>query len=503
MFVKAIVIPSCYQDSVVLMRVAGELRQLPQVQEAGLFMGTEANLQILQANGLYTPACAQAAPGDMVMAVRADTEEAAEGALQTGQKALLKTPQAEESTAASPRTLESALQRSPTANLAFISLPGQYAAEEAHRALALGLHVFLFSDNVPLADEIQLKKEAVARNLLCMGPDCGSACLNGVRLGFMNAVPAGRVGLVASSGTGLQAVACHLAAMGEGLSQAVGVGGRDMSAAVGGLMTLAAVQWLAASPATEALVIITKHADDAVLAALDSQLAQLQMPVVFCGLDCTGTLQHARCVDTLDEAAQAVVRALNGTEQDTPPPAVALPADLQPCPKRRIVGLYTGGTLAGEARRLMEKELGQPVAYGKTVPAGHMLLDLGDDAFTVGRPHPMLDPSSRNLLLSTAQSPDNTACFAADTLTVLLFDLVLGDGAHLDPAPELVRAIVAARNIARSRNGDLLPVCCVIGTEADKQSLHTQKQLLEEVGVVLFSTNAAAVRFALQMNRNA
>ena len=498
MDIKTFVMPSCYQDSVVLMRIAAELRRLPLVDEAGLFMGTEANKAILRTNGLFTSECELAGPGDLVMCVRAATAARALEALEAGQAALRKSPTEGSPADVRPRSLESALHSLPEASLACISLPGQYAAAEARRALAKGLHVFLFSDNVPLESEVLLKREAVARGLLCMGPDCGSACLDGVRLGFMNVVPRGRVGIVASSGTGLQAVACHLAELGEGVSQAVGVGGRDLGAAVGGLMTLAAVDWLLASPDTEALIIIAKQADSAVLEALGERLAKTSKPVVFCAPQ--AVLPHASHAATLHEAALLAVRALGGASDAALfAPDASLWDRLAPVAgsfaEKRIVGLYTGGTLAGETREVLKRTVRHPVSWGDAEAEGHVLLDLGDDVFTVGRPHPMLDPEPRNRLL---EEKADTWC-RRGVLTVLLLDLVLGDGTHADPARELARSVKSARAVAQAKGGDLLVLCALIGTAADRQDRGLQRQVLEEAGVNVLSANAEAALMAAKL----
>jgi FdrA protein len=257
MAVRSLVRRSSYRDSMVLMRVAEALRALPGVREAAALMGTPANHELLTEAGLATSETRDAAPGDLMIAVQAETEAAADAGLAEVERIL----DERRSTVAPagqalPRTLDAALRLMPDANLAAISVPGEYAAYEAQRALRRGLHVFLFSDNVSLDDEIALKRLAVERGLLCMGPDCGTAYVHGVGLGFANVVPRGRVGCVAASGTGLQAVVSRLAALGEGVSHGIGVGGRDLSAEVGGVMTMVGLEALAADAATEAIVVI-------------------------------------------------------------------------------------------------------------------------------------------------------------------------------------------------------------------------------------------------------
>lgn len=292
------IIPSRYQDSVVLMRVASRLREMPGIGEAALFMGSEANKAILRANGLATSEAEKARPEDLIIAVRLDSPDEEPGA--TPESATLQAPRLsleealcrpkicstkkKQSAEAETRrlySLDAALRAATRATLVFISLPGRYAAAEARKALRAGKHVFLFSDNVPLEDERSLKQEACSRGLFCMGPDCGSAMLNGIGLGFTNAVSRGRIGLVTSSGTGLQALACYLDRLGEGISHAVGVGGRDCSPEVGALMTKAALLALDADSKTELVIIVSKAVSPGVMADLESFRAGLKTSVLF------------------------------------------------------------------------------------------------------------------------------------------------------------------------------------------------------------------------------
>ena len=478
------------------MAVAGRLRGEPGVREAAVLMGTPANHAILAAAGLAAPEVQDAAPGDLVIVVEADSEAHAQTALRAA-SAMLDERTRASSVKHRPRTLEAALGERPDANLAIISVPGAYAALEARTALRRGLHVFLFSDNVPLAEEVELKRLAASRQLLCMGPDCGTAYLGGVGLGFANVVPRGRVGCVAASGTGLQAVVTRLAALGEGVSHGIGVGGRDLSAEVGGTMTQLALATLARDARTEVIVVISKPPSPAVLPALEAAIRSVGKPVVVC---CLGAVAPSGApgtwVGTLDDAADAVVALLRHSPW-TPasfsdPPAVrARVAALGPA-HGSLLGLYTGGTLAYEARLLLEPLLG---SVGGNVGgghaggvAGHQILDLGADEFTVGRPHPMLDPDARAVRVREAGRDGHVG--------VLLLDLVLGRGAHANPAEPLARAVQEARETAVRAGRSLLAVASVVGTEADPQDLRAQVDQLRAAGVEVLPSNAQAARFA-------
>jgi FdrA protein len=491
--VRAVVRRSYYRDSMVLMRVADALRALPGVREAAALMGTPANHDLLASAGLATVETKDAAAGDLVIAVLAESETAAEAGLAEAERVLgeHRAPLAVVGRAL-PRTLDAALHQLPDANLVAISVPGAYAKFEALRALRRGLHVFLFSDNVSLDDEIELKRLAVAERLFCMGPDCGTAYVDGVGLGFANVVPRGRVGCVAASGSGLQAVVSRLAALGEGVSHGIGVGGRDLSAEVGGVMTELALEALAADATTEAIVVIGKPPAAAVVPRLAAAIGRIAKPIVVCCLGARPATSGAgRWVATLEDAAEAVVASLHGRAWD--PRLFTDPADVRARLARArahaprggtILGLYTGGTLAHEAGLVLEPLVGS---------AAYRLVDLGDDEFTRGRPHPMIDPEARAARVRRAGE-------SAD-VGVLLLDLVLGRAVHPDPATPLAAAIDDARRAAAATERALVAVASVVGTDGDPQDLGRQIATLVAAGVEVVPSNAQAARLAALLIR--
>jgi len=495
-----------YHDSVALLRLARALRTRPGVREAAVVMGTPANRDLLADAGLLTEDARAATANDLVVVIDAETAEGAGAAAAAAEPLLARAGRDTARGARSgPRTLAGAARRAPEANLALISVPGALAAAEARTALAAGLNVMLFSDNVSLADEIALKRGALERGLLLMGPDCGTAYVAGVPLGFANAVPRGEIGIVAASGTGLQQVASLLAARRRGVSHAIGVGGRDMSAEVGGLMTLAGLDLLGADAATALIVVIGKPPAPEVGARIRAKLGAIGKPVVACLLGrevAVGAQGPVTTVATLEDAALAADARL--ARAPWQPRRFTVPgADARIAVARRgltpgqstVLGLYAGGTLAHESLLILEPLLG-PVASNLSGAAGgegdggrvHQVLDLGADEFTVGRAHPMLDPTARvERIVRAAGRPD---------LAVLLLDVVLGHGAAEDPAGDVAPAIEAARATARAQGRELAVVASVVGTAADPQGLAAQTARLEAAGAWVLPSNAQAARAA-------
>lgn len=480
-----------YHDSIVLMQLRVALTELPGIADAGAVMGTPGNLEILEEGGLLPPDLPDLAADDLLFVVRTEEgagEETAHVALdRVGE--LLTRRRTDGGPDFRPRSLASAVKLLPDARWVLVSVPGGHAAEVTLEALGLGRHVFLFSDHVPIEDEAAVKAEAAAKGLLVMGPDCGTACVAGAGLGFANRVRPGPIGLVAASGTGLQAVASRIHALGSGLSHALGTGGRDLSEAVGGATALQAIELLGRDPATEVLVLISKppapRVAAHVLAALQATANHTGKPAVVCLLGRAlpfrrlGTLRFAV---SLTEAAELAVAAVTSVAEPHEGSAVREPSAK---PRRgSLRGLFSGGTLAQEALEGWTALFG-PVESNLTAPgasawdpsapsSGHCLLDLGDDAFTAGRPHPMLDPTAvAERLEQETRDP---------AVAAVLLDVVLGDGAHPDPASVLAPAIREARS-----DGNRPEIVAVlVGTDDDPQDLDRQRQRLIDAGAQVF-----------------
>jgi succinyl-CoA synthetase alpha subunit len=503
------VLRKTYRDSVTLMQLASKLARLPGISNASASMATPANLDLLREAGTDVGGV-QAGPNDLLIMLEGEPA-AVDAALAEAQKLLSDRGESEElgeraaGQKRAPRSIAMALAEA-RAGLALISVPGEYAAAEALKAVNLGLNVMLFSDNVALADEVMLKRQADARGLIVMGPDCGTAIIGGVPLAFANKVRAGPIGLVGASGTGLQQVTVLIDRMGGGITQAIGTGGRDLKTEVGGLSMLAGLRALAADADTRVIVLISKPPAEQIAQHILGEARQAGKPVVvnFLGADAQAlTAGNLHGAYTLEDAARVAVALSEGRM-----PAVVQSVASGSVPKlaggqRYIRGLYSGGTFCYEATLLLQAELDNVysnthVGRAKDLDDAwrsreHTLVDLGDDLFTRGRPHPMIDHRLRNeRILQEAADPE---------VAVILLDVVLGYGSHPDPAAEMRAAITVARDTARKAGREIAFVAHVCGTEADPQNLTRQSSALSGMGVLLANSNAQAVRLAARIAR--
>ena len=478
-----------FLDSVILMQISRSITCLDGVEDAALMIGTPSNLDLLDNAKLLARASRKATGGDLILAVRARDEVTAAIALAKAE-ILLERPTVGHTgtTTLRPRTLRSAQDNLPAANLALISVPGDFAAAEARKALRAGLNVMLFSDNVSLSEEVSLKSEAVAAGLLVMGPDCGTAIIGGVPLAFANQIPQGAIGIIGASGTGIQEVSSLIAQAGYGVSHALGVGGRDLSDPVGGISTLAALAMLEADSATRHIVLISKPPSPSVAKRVIDTLAHSEKPctVCFLGADAPslpGNVSFARTLKAASELATG--RSSKNKKPEFKPIIPHVPPGRQ-----RIHGLFCGGTLSSEAQ-VVFLDQGVSVASNAPIPGAeaigsgtsHVLIDLGSDEYTRGRPHPMIDP--------TVRDEELTKALADPTLAVILLDVVIGFGAHPDPAGTIVR-VVAAAGTERP-----IVVASVTGTDDDPQDRRTQMAKLVDGGIVVAPTNADAATLAL------
>ncbi len=477
-----------YLDSVALMRMSADIAAAEGVDDAVLMIGTPSNKQIMADAGLLNEQGERAGANDLVIALRADSDGDANRAIAKAKKSLEGGTLKSTGNSIQPPTLASACTQLPDANLALISTPGSYATREAKAALREGLNVMIFSDNVSLEDELALKQQAERDGLLVMGPDCGTAIISGRALAFANAVPQGNTGVIAASGTGLQEFSVLLSRMGGGIRHAIGVGGRDLSDDVGAISTLSAIDLLAADPLVEQIVLISKPPGTATADRVFEKLAGCGTPAIACVFDYDAAslptgVQYAGSLKTAAETAAQT--SLPGNET---PSATALASPLS-ASRRNICGLYTGGTLCTEAQIVLQ-QAGLSVKSNATAPAAianaaHELTDLGADEYTLGKPHPMIEPAVRTPLLQHAM--------ARDDIAVVLIDLVLGYGAHADPAQ------VVADALADSPAERPLVIASVCGTANDPQPLQQQISTLQDAQVIVCACNADAAQLAAEI----
>lgn len=485
-----------YLDSVALMRLSREITAMEGIVDAALMMGSPSNIVIMRDAGLIDGGI-EARNNDLVLALKATSEAPARAALAAAIEALDRPKGVAGSQEEwRPRTLAAAVRENPEINLALISVPGEFAAAEARKALHRGVNVLMFSDNVPLADELSLKEEARELGLLMMGPDCGTAIINGAPLGFANVVSRGAIGIVGASGTGTQEVSALVSEAGQGISHAIGVGGRDLKKDIGGIMTLIGMEALEQDGATESVVLISKPPHPEVARKIIARIEKSakQYTVCFLGADSLDLPANATQATTLRGAAEVALggaRIGSGFE-------VADLASGRLVKGPQIRGLFCGGTLCAEAQVVLQAG-GREVASNAAIPgvpdlddttnvARDRLIDLGADEFTIGRAHPMIDPSLRDEMVREAL--DDAA------VGVVLVDLVIGYGAHADPAGQMADMLVAAGTLKKP------VIASVTGTEADPQVRSRQVARLEAAGVIVAPSNAHACEIALALVSN-
>lgn len=478
-----------YYDSVVLMQLQRGLLGLPGVVDAGVVMATPANRDLLAANNLL-PESVTANPDDLLIVIKANDDASADNAIGQVDDLLARRKSSASSNSLDfrPRSLSAAVKQLPEANWVLVSVPGRYAAGVAREALELGKHVFLYSDNVSLEDEIALKKSAREKGLLVMGPDCGTAIINGIGLGFANRVRRGAIGVVGASGTGTQAVTAHVHNLGGGISHAIGTGGRDLKSEVGAVTAHQALEALARDDETKVIVLISKPPAPDVATQLISAAQSTGKPVVtyFIGYPPPARkIGNLHFAISLSEAAEIAVNQLSVNSKQSLITDKLITGYLR--------GVFSGGTLAYETMVGLQASLSplysnSPITNSQNLEdplhsKAHTIIDLGDEFFMVGRLHPMIDNDLRiRRMKQEAADPE---------VGMILFDVVLGEGSHADPAGELAPVIKEIRD----QRLEIEFVAIVIGTDDDPQNPQSQVSTLEEAGVKVFRTATEAVEY--------
>ena len=500
MTVKVVIKRNTYFDSVSLMSLSTKANRVEGVEQAVVAMATEMNKGVLRNVGLFVADVEAAGNGDLMIVVKSASEEGAAKALQEIEALLKAGNKAGPIGGGEVRyaTIDNAVRHVPEANLAIISVPGEYAAREAKKALDNNLHVLMFSDNVAIEDEVALKRLAHEKGLLMMGADCGTAILGGVGLCFANVVRRGNIGIVGASGTGSQEVSVRIHDFGGGITQLIGTGGRDLSEAVGGIMMIDALRALDADPATEVIVLVSKPPAKSVEKKVLAEVKACRKPVVVCllgGTEAAVVEAGAHFAKTTKEAALKAVILAGKKEEEINKRALNLPLIAEVKAKlaaeqKYIRALLCGGTLCEEMAFLAREKydnvysnIAKDPAYrlaDVNVSREHSFIDFGDDDFTRGRPHPMIDPSLRiERIIKEAQDPE---------VGVMILDFILGFGSHPDPVGVTLPAIAKAKEMAAARGQHLEILGYVLGTDADTPALAEQTKKLSDAGVTIASS---------------
>ena len=499
-----------YYDSVFLMGVNKRLSEEKGVQQTAVLMGSEKNKGLLLNIGIQDLQIEAAQPNDLIVAVIAETSQIVNevlGRLDEWLQAIT-----ESAPTSVLHTFEDGLAQKPNANLAVISVPGEYAAREAQKALEAGLNVFLFSSNVPIEEELRLKQFAAERRLLLMGPDCGTSLIGGVGLGFTNAVRKGSIGVIGAAGTGLQEFTSQIHNAGFGISHAIGTGSHDLSDEIGGITTHTALDALEDDSQTKVIVVISKPPGAKTLEKLIERLLVCKKPAIGCFLGARAALNtphtNLQCVHTIDEAAQLATRCVGGS-------STSLNIQLSPeelklaglektgwSPNQKYLrGLFAGGTFCYQTQTILRdagvvtySNVPLDRAYRLANPdqsREHTLVDMGDDHYTLGRPHPMMDGTMRKQRIQIESR--------ASQVAILLLDFILGYNASMDPVGELLDAIQESKQAARQHGGMLTIVASICGTDGDRQDVDLQTKMLQEVGAIVFRSNAKAAFFCCEL----
>lgn len=499
MAIKTIIKKNTYFDSVSLMALSTKANKVEGVKQVNISMGTAMNKDVLKNVGLYTEEVEDAGKGDLMIIVEGEDGYDLDELVEKVQGELTRKEEKEETLETNYVSVEAAVENNKASNVAVVSVPGEYATRVARKALEKNLHVMMFSDNIALEDEISLKKEAHQKGLLMMGPDCGTAIINGKGLCFANGVRRGKIGIVAASGTGAQEISVRIHDFGGGVSQLIGIGGRDLSEEVGGIMMLDGIRALAADEETEIIILLSKPPAKKVTEKIYEEIKGINKPVIICFLggdkeeiEKSGAI-YAKT--TKQAALQAVI--LSGVpEESINKRSLNLPLIEEIKEKlneeqKYIRGLFCGGTICQEVAYLVKEKYPNVYSNISSDPEykldysdrsrDHSFIDFGDDEFTQGRPHPMIDPSIRlERIVEEAKDPE---------VGVIALDFVLGYGSHEDPVEVTLPAIREVKSIGEKEGRHIEILAFVLGTELDPQGFEYQIEKLENEGVTISSSS--------------
>ena len=499
-----------YYDSVFLMGISKRISDVQGVQKNAVLMGSETNKGLLADIGIHDAQIDSAQPNDLIVAVIADSPELVSDVLSKLDVYLLGGVQT--ASTSNPHSFEDGLALKPNANLAVISVPGEYAAREARKALEAGLNVFLFSDNVSIEDELGLKQFAAQKNLLVMGPDCGTSLIGGVGIGFANVVCQGSIGVIGAAGTGLQEFTSQIHNAGFGISHAIGTGGHDLSDQIGGLTTFTALDALEADPATKVIAVVSKPPGAKTLVRLLERFKTCRKPIIGCFLGIRAESQEAnvnfQLASVIDDAVRLCIMSVGGESGSVKTEFTSEELEwmarekvLWNSEQKYVRGVLAGGTFCYQSQQIFRDarivvHSNAPLDAKNKLRVSnqsveHTLVDMGSDEYTLGKPHPMIDGTLRKQRILNESRDPQTA--------ILFLDFILGYNASMDPVGELLDAIIEAKQIAKKRGGNLAVVASICGTDGDPQDLKLQVKLLKDAGVIVFNSNAQAASLCCEL----
>lgn len=496
---KTVVKKGSYHDSVVLMLLTNHISTIEGVNKVSIMMATPANKDIFKQSGLDTEELMASTANDMVIVADIDDDSMMDTILKETDAFFQKqnSASAGKKGKESVKSWDKALREMPDANLAVISIPGAYAALEADRALDLGMHVFMFSDNVTIEDEKALKEKAHAKGLSVMGPDCGTGIIQSVPIAFTNKVNPGAIGIIGASGTGIQELTTIIDRLGEGVTNAIGIGGRDLNAKIGGITMMDMIDAMESDDSVKVLIVISKPPAQEVRQKISDRLSICKKPVVtlFVGEKPEYHEENFYHTYTLDEAARLAVSLVRGEKVPEATVDVDESEFFKKEDNKTIKAYYSGGTLANEAAMLIKDAMDVKVppedieGYMLQLD-GNVVVDLGDDAYTQGKPHPMIDPAKRIECMQEAVDDPSTG--------VILLDIMLGYGSHADMAGALLPTIKELQAKAAAANRKVFFVATVCGTRTDYQGYDEAVNKLKDAGVIVCENNKLACRTAIR-----
>lgn len=491
-----------YVDSVTLMSIGDKVMSLSGISNAEVQMGTPANTEVLEELGYVLSSDIK--PDDLVFAVTGQTQEKIEEAFKFAESLL-----SGGGTMAGQRKYHDIgdidLSADPY-DIAQISLPGEYVLHEAKKALLIGMDLFIFSDNVPLEQELELKELGREMGRLVMGPDCGVGFINGVCLGAGSIMREGSIGIIAASGSGAQEVGSIIEKYGHGISNIIGTGGRDLYPEINGIEMLQAMKLMAEDNNTKVIVLVSKLAGLGVMNKILTEADKIQKAVVAIFLGSEKSLFEGHNVIpafSLHEAAEKACKLISEDVVDLHLSKKDLQETAQSeysrydSNQKYFRGLFCGGTFTEEALIYLNENLSgvnlnsnlktrfADKLRDRHISLGHTILDLGAEDFTSEAPHPVFDPKLRAKRLEKEIGDPETAA--------ILLDFITGPGVAQDPFSLVIETI---KKDMSNTGKHITYIANICGTEQDPQNIRENIRKLKECGVIVTQSNYESIRLA-------